>query len=122
MEEIVQIRSIGAALLVAAAVTVTLTGAASAGEPDRDDRADRRADDATVLILRCEDGEVVRRELTDDERERLRALPAEPLRRTAPARTARPERVEGAAPGAVRVVPAEPGERGPVECAVPTRP
>ncbi|TQM10765.1 hypothetical protein FB558_3286 [Pseudonocardia kunmingensis] len=123
-----RMRSIGAAVVVAAALSVTLTGAASAGEPDHD--ADDRAADA-VVVVRCEDGEVVRRAPTEDERRwmRTRVLPAEPARPTVPVRPAEPAWtvpehgawVEAGPQGPVRVVPAEPGEPAPVEC-MPARP
>jgi hypothetical protein len=112
-----RMRSTAMAVLVAAGLSVTLTGAAAAGEPD-DDGPD-------VVIVTCEDGEPVVREPTDEERERLRALPAPPER----ARVERGERAEhrdhvvGPQGGAVRVVPPRPGEAPPdVACAVPGEP
>jgi hypothetical protein len=73
-----RIRSTAAAALVAAGLSVALTGAAAAGEPDPDG----------AVIITCENGEPVRRALTDEERE---WIPTEP-----------------APPGAVHVRPAEP--------------
>ena len=113
-----RIAGIGAAVLVAAALSVTLTGVASAGEPD-DDRDGERAD---VVIVRCEDGELVRREPTDEERERMRALPTEPGWIVGGERAERSGRVEGVPQRGVHVVPAEPAEPGAVECAVAARP
>jgi hypothetical protein len=84
-------RSIAVAVLVAAALSVVTAGAASAGEPD---------DERGPMIVTCENGEIVTREPTEEERERLRT---------------RHHRVE---PGdrALRVVPAEPGAPPPVTC------
>ena len=93
-------RSITAAVLVAGGLSVTLTGAAWAGEPDDDDR--------DVVIVTCVDGEAVVRELSEEERERLRARPA-------PADGVRVQRARPAEPG-VRPLPAEPGEPPEVAC------
>jgi hypothetical protein len=106
-------RSIAVAVLVAAGLSVVTTGAASAGEPDRDDRG--------PVIVTCEDGEPVVREPTEEERERFHARPAPPERpHVEPARPGRP-RVEGETRvlpegGVIRVVPAEPGDPPPVTC------
>ncbi len=113
-------RSTAAAVLVAAGLAVTTTGAASAGEPDEDG--------PDVVIVTCEDGEPVVREPTDEERERLRARPVPPewLHEVRPApperhRVGPGDRVEGETRvlpdgGVVRVMPAEPGERPSVTC------
>jgi hypothetical protein len=97
-------RSIAVAVLVAAGFSVTATGAASAGEP---------GDDRGPVIVTCEDGELVTREPTEEDRERLRALPAPPE----PPRVeeGRRYRVEPGG-GVIRVVPAEPGAPPPVTC------
>jgi hypothetical protein len=109
-----RMRSTAAAVLVAAGLAVTITGAAAAGEPD-DDRPDS-------VMVTCENGEPVVRVPTEEERERLRVLPAEPARPL-------PERAERAGDGSagraetrvlpdggvIRVVPAEPGEAPPCD-------
>jgi hypothetical protein len=97
-------RSIAVAVLVAAALSVVTAGAASAGEPD---------DERGPMIVTCENGELVTREPTEEERERLRTLPAPPERPRV--EEGRHHRVE---PGdrALRVVPAEPGAPPPVTC------
>jgi hypothetical protein len=106
-------RSIAAALLVAAGLSVLTTGAASAGEPD---------DERGPLIVRCENGDLVTREPTEEDRERLRAVPAPPDRpRVEEGRRHRVEpgdRHSRVLPdgGAIRVVPAEPGSPPPVTC------
>jgi hypothetical protein len=112
-----RIRSITAAVLVAAGLSVTLTGAASAGEPEPDD----------VVIVTCEDGEPVVREPTDEERDRMRAL--RPLLGPADGRSGVPAEPRD---GIVRVAPdpghergherlqvrpAEPRRGEPIECA-----
>jgi hypothetical protein len=109
-------RGIAVAVLVAAGLAVITTGAASAGEPD-DDGPD-------VVIVTCEDGEPVVREPTDEERERFRARPIPPERvrvHPDPSERVPGDRVEGETRvlpdgGVIRVVPAEPGERPPMEC------
>ncbi len=111
-----RMRSIAAAVLVAAGLAVTTTGAASAGEPDRDGPG-------PVFVV-CEDGELVTREPTDEERERLRGQPVPPERRHVhpdQAERERHHRVEGETRvlpdgGMVRVAPAERGSRPPVTC------
>lgn len=107
-------RGIAVAVLVAAGLAVTTTGAASAGEPD---------DAPEVVIVTCEDGELEMREPTDEERERFRTRPIPPERvrvHPDPSERVPGDRVEGETRvlpegGVVRVVPAEPGEP-PVEC------
>lgn len=64
-----RIRRIGAAALVAAGLSVTLTGAASAGEPDPE---------GEIRIVTCEDGELVVREPNDEERERVKRFRVAP--------------------------------------------
>jgi hypothetical protein len=103
-----RMRNAAVAVLVAAGIAVTTTGAASAGEPD-----DRPED----VIVICEDGRPVVREPTDEERERLRARPDRVERH----RVGPDGRVEGETRvlpdgGVVRVVPAEPGAAPPMEC------
>ncbi|TWF74843.1 hypothetical protein FHX44_11725 [Pseudonocardia hierapolitana] len=106
-------RSIAVAVLVAAALSVATAGAASAGEPE---------DDRRPLIVTCENGELVTREPTEEDRERLRAVPARPERpRVEEGRRHRVEPGEGAVRvlpdgEAIRVVPAEPGAPPPVTC------
>jgi hypothetical protein len=106
-------RSIGVAVLVAVGLSVVTAGAASAGEP----RAERGP-----LIVTCENGELVTREPSEEERERLRALPAPPERpRVEKGRRLRVEPDEGRTRvlpdrGAIRVVPAEPAGPPPVTC------
>jgi hypothetical protein len=106
-------RSIAAAVLVAAGLSVLTTGAASAGEP---------YDERGPLIVTCEDGELVTREPTEEDRERLRAMPAPPERpRVEERRHGRVEPDDGRTRvlpdgRAIRVVPAEPGEPPPVTC------
>jgi hypothetical protein len=106
-------RSIAMAVLVAAGLSVATAGAASAREPD---------DERRPLIVTCEDGELVTREPTEEERERLRAVPAPPERpRVEEGRRHRVEPDAGDVRvlpdgGAIRVVPAEPGAPGPVTC------
>jgi hypothetical protein len=109
-------RSIAVAVLVAAGLSVTTTGAASAGEPD---------DDRGLVIVTCEDGELVMREPTEEDRERLRALPALPARPRVEVEEGRRYRVEPddgptrVRPdgGVIEVVPAEPGgAAGDVRC------
>jgi hypothetical protein len=107
--------SIAVAVLVAAGLSVTTTGAASAGEPD---------DDRGLVIVTCEDGELVMREPTEEDRERLRALPALPERPRVEVEEGRRYRVEPddgptrVMPdgGVIEVVPAEPGAPPPVTC------
>jgi hypothetical protein len=90
------------AVLVAAGLPVVTAGAASADEPDRG-----------PVIVTCEDGELVTREPTEEERERLRALPVPPERvRAVPARPGTGVGPDGAT---VRVAPAEPAPP-PVTC------
>lgn len=102
-------RTIAVAVLVAAGLSVVTAGAASAGEPD---------DDRGPVIVTCENGEIVTREPTEEERERMRTLPVPPERvRPLPERP----RVEGGTrvlpdDGDIRVVPAEPGAPPPVTC------
>jgi hypothetical protein len=108
-------RGIAVAVLVAAGLAVTTTGAASAGEPDEDG--------PDVVIVTCVDGEPVVREPTVEERERFRTRPIPPERvrvHPDPSERVPGDRVEGETRvlpegGVVRVVPAEPGEP-PVEC------
>jgi hypothetical protein len=106
-------RSIAVAVLVAAGLSVVTTGAASAGEPD---------DEPRTLIVTCEDGELVTREPTEEDRERIRVRPAPPERpRVEEGRRYRVEPDEGAVRvlpdgEAIRVVPAEPGAPPPVTC------
>jgi hypothetical protein len=106
-------RSIAGAVLVAAGLSVATAGAASAGEPD---------DDRRPVIVTCEDGELVTREPTEEDRERLRAVPAPPERpRVDEGRHHRVEPGGGGVRvlpdgGAIRVVPAEPGAPPPVTC------
>jgi hypothetical protein len=107
-------RSIAVAVLVAAGLSVTTTGAASAGEPD---------DDRGPVIVTCEDGEFVIREPAEEDHERLRALPALPARPGVGVEEGRRYRVEPddgptrVRPdgGVIEVVPAEPGAP-PVTC------
>jgi hypothetical protein len=106
-------RRIAAAVLMAAGLSIVTTGAASAGEPD---------DERGPLIMICENGELVTREPTEEDRERLRALPAPPERpRVEEGRHHRVEPRKGDTRvlpdgGVVRVVPAEPGAPPPVTC------
>jgi hypothetical protein len=106
-------RSIALAVLVAAGLSVATTGAASAGEPD---------EERGPLIVTCEDGELVTREPTEEDRERLRVRPAPPERpRVEEGRRYRIEPDEGDVRvlpdgGVIRVVPAEPGAPAPVTC------
>ncbi|GAA5139710.1 hypothetical protein [Pseudonocardia adelaidensis] len=106
-------RSIAVAVLVAAGLSVATAGAASAGEPD---------DEREPLIVTCENGELVTREPTDEERERLRTLPAPPERpRVEEGRRQRVEPGGGDARvlpegGVIRVAPAEPAGPPPVTC------
>ncbi|MHA6621054.1 hypothetical protein [Pseudonocardia sp. DLS-67] len=106
-------RSIALAVLVAAGLSVATAGAASAGEPD---------DERGPLIVTCENGEIVTREPTEEERERMRTLPARPAHpRVEEGRSHRAEPERGDTRvlpdgGAVRVVPAEPGAPPPVMC------
>jgi hypothetical protein len=108
-------RSIAMAVLVAAGLSVTATGAASAGEPD---------DDRGPVIVTCENGELVTREPTEEDRERLRAVPAPPERpRVEEGRRHHVEPDDGRTRvlpdgGVIRVVPAEPGAPPPVTCDV----
>jgi hypothetical protein len=102
-------RSIAVAVLVAAGLSVVTAGAASAGEPDV----------RGPLIVTCENGELVTREPTDEERERLRTLP--PPQRVEEGRRHRAEPDEGDTRvlpdgGVIRVVPAEPAAPPPVTC------
>jgi hypothetical protein len=105
-------RSIAVAVLVAAGLSVATAGAASAGEPD----------ERGPLIVTCENGELVTREPTGEDRERLRAVPARPDRpRVEEGRHHRVEPGGGDTRvlpdgGAIRVVPAEPGAPPPVTC------
>lgn len=116
----VGIRSIAVAVLVAAGLSVATAGAASADEPD----------ERGPLIVTCENGELVTREPTEEDRERLRAVPAPPERpRVDEGRHYRVEPREGETRvlpdgGVIRVVPAEPGAPPPVTCDVdgPPRP
>jgi hypothetical protein len=106
-------RSIAVAVLVAAGLSVVTAGAASAGEPD---------DERGPVIVTCEHGELVTREPTEEERERLRTLPARPAHpRVEEGRRHRAEPGGGDTRvlpdgGAIRVVPAEPGAPPPVTC------
>ena len=106
-------RSIAAAVLVAAGLSVLTTGAAAAGEPD---------DERGPLIVTCENGDLVTREPTEEDRERLRVVPAPPERpRVEEGRRHRVEPGEGHTRvlpdgGVIRVVPAEPGVPPPVTC------
>jgi hypothetical protein len=106
-------RSIAVAVLVAAGLSVATTGAASAEEPD----VERGS-----LIVTCENGELVTREPTEEDRERLRVLPALPEPpRVEEGRRYRVEPDEGdirVLPdgGVIQVVPAEPGAPPPVTC------
>jgi hypothetical protein len=74
------------------------------------------------LIVTCENGELVTREPTEEDRERLRAVPAPPGRpHVEEGRRHRVEPGEGhprVLPdgGVIRVVPAEPGAPPPVTC------
>jgi hypothetical protein len=120
-----RIRRTGAAVLVAGALSVAMSvalpGAASAEEPDPD--SDRHDDRAAVVIVRCENGELVRRELTDEEREQLPALPAEPTWTGVPGERAEPgSRIAKRPPRTLHTVPAEPGAPAEARCAVPARP
>jgi hypothetical protein len=108
-----RIRSIAVAVLVAAGLSVATTGAASAGEPD---------DERGPLIVICKDGELMMREPTEEDRERLRVRPAPPERpdveegrryRVEPDGGAVRDLPDG---GVIRVVPAEPGTPPPVTC------
>jgi hypothetical protein len=101
--------------VLVAGLSVATTGAASAGEPDDDERG--------PLIVRCEDGDLVLREPTEEDRERLRAVPAPPERPRVEERRHRVEPGEGHTRvlpdgGVIRVVPAEPGAPPPVTCEV----
>jgi hypothetical protein len=105
-------RSIAMAVLVAAGLSVVTTGAASAGEPD---------DERGLVIVTCENGDLVTREPTEEERDRLRAVPAPPGRPHIVERSDRIEPDEGRTRvlpdgGVIRVVPAEPGAPPPVTC------
>lgn len=101
-------RSIAVAVLVAAGLSVATTGAASADEP------------GPVIVI-CEEGELMMREPTESERERLQAPPERP--RVEEGRGHRVEPDDGRARvlpdgGVIRVVPAEPGPPPPVTCDV----
>ncbi|OLT21128.1 hypothetical protein BJF78_08775 [Pseudonocardia sp. CNS-139] len=132
-----RIRTLAGAALVAAGLSVTLTGAAGA-TPSHD-----TPPEADVLVVRCEDGNVVTRPLTDDERARLKEVRARVEAGGIPAGVAHPvpgqevrvvvvegrpvdvEKIrkvrEGATePGAPVLVRALP--EGGVACAVPARP
>ena len=108
-----RIRSIAVAVLAAAGLSVATAGAASADEPH---------DEREPVIVTCENGEIVTREPTEEERERLRALPPPPERpRVEEGRRHRVEPDRGDVRvlpdgGAIRVVPAEPGAPPPVTC------
>jgi hypothetical protein len=103
-------RTVAAAVLVAAGLSVLTAGAAAAGEPD---------DERGPLIVTCENGELVTREPTQEDRERLRDLPPPP--RLEEGRRHRSGPDEGDVRilrdgGVIRVVPAEPGAPPPVRC------
>ena len=106
-------RGIAVAVLVAAGLSVVTTGAAAAGEPD---------DERGPVIVTCENGKLVTREPTEEERERLRTVPARPARpHVEEGRRYRVEPEEGDTRvlpdgGVIRVVPAEPGAPPPVTC------
>lgn len=104
-------RSIAVAVLVAAGLSVATAGAASAGEPD----------ERGPLIVTCENGELVTREPTEEDRERLRAVPARPEPPRLEEGRRQIERREGDVRvlpdrGAIRVVPGAPGAPPPVTC------
>jgi hypothetical protein len=65
--ELMRIRTIAAATIVAAGLTATLTGVASASTP-------AAPPPGGGMIIRCEDGKPVTRELTDEDRERIREM------------------------------------------------
>lgn len=98
-------RSIAVAVLVAAGLAVPMAGAAAAGEP---------GDEARDVIVICEDGEVVVREPTDEERERMRTerVPMERVRPPAPSRPGVPALPSGVVPA----VPADPDAPPRVTC------
>ncbi len=62
-----RIRTIAAATMVAAGLTATLTGAASASTPAGPPPGD-------AVIIACEDGKPVERELTDADRARIEKM------------------------------------------------
>jgi hypothetical protein len=100
------------AVLVAAGLSVATAGAASAGEPD---------DERGPVIVTCEDGDLVTREPTEEERERLREVPDRVERPRVEGRHHRVEPDAGRSRvlpdgGVIRVVPAEPGAPPPVTC------
>jgi hypothetical protein len=104
-------RSIAMAVLVAAGLSVATAGAASAGEPD----------ERGLLIVTCEDGDLVTREPTEEERERLRGVPDRVDRPRVEGRHHRVGPEAGRSRvlpdgGGIRVVPAEPGAPPPVTC------
>src|SRR5690606_13524972 len=104
-------RTIAVAVLVAG-LSIATTGAASAGEP---------GDERGPLVVTCENGELVTREATEEDRERPRAVPVPPdPPRVEEGRFQRVEpRAGDPAPGGtgVRVVPAVP-EPPQVTCEV----
>jgi hypothetical protein len=67
-----RIRSIAGAALVAAALSVTLTGAASAATP-----AAGGPGDGAGVVITCRDGKPVERRVTEADREQIRKRQAE---------------------------------------------
>ncbi|WP_219418723.1 hypothetical protein [Pseudonocardia nigra] len=101
-----RIRTLAAAALVAAGLTVSLAGAAGAAEPG--------GPDPRPVILTCEDGRVETRPATDAELAELEAVPPRMVHRT--------EAVQAIAPtgrgGHVAVAP-EAAERGTAVAVAP---
>jgi hypothetical protein len=107
-------RNIAMAVLVAAGLSVATTGAASAGEPD---------DEYGSVVVICEDGDLVMREPTEEDRERLREVPDRVVRPRVEGRHHRVEPDAGRSRvlpdgGVIRVVPAEPGAPPAVTCEI----
>jgi Spy/CpxP family protein refolding chaperone len=87
-----RMRTIGAAVVAAAALTVTLTGAAGASTP-----AGAPAGDGVIII--CKNGKLEKREMTEEDRKRI-----EELRKRAAESPDGKVRIEGEGEGKRKVI------------------